>query len=367
MWVKLDDQFSDHPKVIEAGPLASWLYVCGLTYAARYLTDGYIPAGQVRKLADVDNAAELAAKLVDVGLWESIDGGYLIHDYLEYNPNREDVMATREARAEAGARGGRRKAAASKTPSKSASKTPANCQANAIAKSKQKSTPSPSPSPSPSSAQFDSDREGEEESRVSTPAKAPPIPEPWPDEPAGKVMAADHPIYVYHEVTNRYPSKAQANAMTEQVNDIELWRECVKAWALRGYNTGNVAGMLDWYNKGGEPGNGKQPARQQDDLDARRRDYEKYTAYTEPSEEERDAARLRAAWRECESQLRAMGRHHPYAGCTLLGLTDDGLVRIAPTATNWEWFAAKPALVEAALKCGVQVEQPMAEEASDET
>ncbi len=356
MWIKLDDQFSDHPKIIEAGPLAAWLYVCGLTYAARYLTDGYIPAGQVRKLADVDNASELAAKLVEVGLWESIDGGYLIHDYLEYNPNREDVMATREARAEAGARGGRRKAAASKTPSKSASKTPANCQANAIAKSKQKSTPSPSPSPS--SAQFDSDREGEEESRVSTPAKAPPIPEPWPDEPAGKVMAADHPIYVYHEVTNRYPSKAQANAMTEQVNDIELWRECVKAWALRGYNTGNVAGMLDWYNKGGEPGNGKQPARQQDDLDARRRDYEKYTAYTEPSEEERDSAKLRAAWRRCEEQLRMAGLYNPYVGCTVLGITDGGLVRVSPTAQQWEWFVAKPHLIERALECGVQVEQP---------
>ena len=57
-WIKIDDQFADHPKVLQAGPLASWMYVCGLTYAGRYLTDGFIPAGQVRKLADVDNATK---------------------------------------------------------------------------------------------------------------------------------------------------------------------------------------------------------------------------------------------------------------------------------------------------------------------
>ena len=110
-WAKLDDGFADHPKVIEAGPLASWLFVCGLTYCARQLTDGFIPAGQMRKLADVDNAKELAQTLVSVGLWEECDGGYMIHDYLEYNPSRERVLATREVRAEVGSRGGKQKAA----------------------------------------------------------------------------------------------------------------------------------------------------------------------------------------------------------------------------------------------------------------
>jgi DnaD/phage-associated family protein len=104
--------------------------------------------------------------------------------------------------------------------------------------------------------------------------------------------------------------------------------------------------------------NGKQPARQEGDLDARRRDYEKYTAYTEPSEEERDSAKLRAAWRRCEEQLRMAGLYNPYVGCTVLGITDGGLVRVSPTAQQWEWFVAKPHLIERALECGVQVEQP---------
>lgn len=107
-WVKLDDQFADHPKIIKAGPLAGWLYICGLTYCGRYLTDGYIPRGQVRKLADVDDATALADRLVAVGLWEEIEDGYVVHDYLEYNPTAEEVLATREARAEAGHRAGLR-------------------------------------------------------------------------------------------------------------------------------------------------------------------------------------------------------------------------------------------------------------------
>ena len=96
-WAKIDDGFTDHPKVIEAGPLASWLYVCGLTYCARLLTDGFVPTGQVRKLADVDGAMELADKLVSVGLWTRVEGGFQIHDYLEYNPSAEKVKAERKA------------------------------------------------------------------------------------------------------------------------------------------------------------------------------------------------------------------------------------------------------------------------------
>lgn len=109
-WAKIDDQFADHPKVIAAGPLAGWLYVCGLTYCARLLTDGFIPTGQVRKLADLDRAMDLAHTLVEVGLWEEVGGGFLVHDYLEYNPARERVLATREVRAQAGSRGGKQRA-----------------------------------------------------------------------------------------------------------------------------------------------------------------------------------------------------------------------------------------------------------------
>jgi hypothetical protein len=95
-WIKLDDQFPDHPKVLTAGPLAAWLYVCGLAYAARYLTDGFVPAVQVPRLADVKQAPSLAQRLVDAGLWEVVEGGYQIHDYLEYQDPSSKVQAKRE-------------------------------------------------------------------------------------------------------------------------------------------------------------------------------------------------------------------------------------------------------------------------------
>lgn len=95
-WARLDDQFTDHPKVVEAGPMAGWLYVCGLTYANRYLTDGFIPGAQVKRLADLPNCDELADRLVSVGLWDAVDGGYRIHDFLDYNRSAADVKAERD-------------------------------------------------------------------------------------------------------------------------------------------------------------------------------------------------------------------------------------------------------------------------------
>jgi hypothetical protein len=50
----------------------------------------------------VDN---LIDELVRAGLWDRDDKGYVIHDYLEYNPSKAQVLAVREAKSEAGKRG----------------------------------------------------------------------------------------------------------------------------------------------------------------------------------------------------------------------------------------------------------------------
>ena len=39
-WVKLDDQFFSHPKVLRAGRDARDLYLASLTFCARNKTDG---------------------------------------------------------------------------------------------------------------------------------------------------------------------------------------------------------------------------------------------------------------------------------------------------------------------------------------
>lgn len=112
-WLKLDDQFFRNPKVIDAGRDARDLYLAGLCYCGAGLTDGRIPNGALRMLgaeADIDDVREAADALVRVGLWERRDDGYTVHDYLEYNPSKERVIATRAVRSEAGSRGGKQRA-----------------------------------------------------------------------------------------------------------------------------------------------------------------------------------------------------------------------------------------------------------------
>ena len=95
-WFKLDDTFPDHPKVVAAGGQAAWLYVAGLAYCSRGLTDGHIPAAVVARLTDLPKPAELAAKLVAVGLWVEQDGGYAVHDYADHQRTRAQIDADRD-------------------------------------------------------------------------------------------------------------------------------------------------------------------------------------------------------------------------------------------------------------------------------
>jgi hypothetical protein len=109
MWSKLDDAFPDHPKIQAAGPTAAWLFVCGLCYCNRLLTDGFIPLSQARRLADIDDPDAAIRMLVDVGLWQRIEGGYAVHDFLAYNPTRGQVKRVQLDRQRAGSKGGQAK------------------------------------------------------------------------------------------------------------------------------------------------------------------------------------------------------------------------------------------------------------------
>jgi hypothetical protein len=94
-WVKLDDQFPDHPKVVAAGVQAAWLFVASLCYCNRFLTDGTVPVAMIPRLTEQSNTAKLAARLVDVGLWELEGDNYTIPDFLDYQPSRAKVTEDR--------------------------------------------------------------------------------------------------------------------------------------------------------------------------------------------------------------------------------------------------------------------------------
>ncbi len=90
-WVYIDDKFDQHPKVIEAGSDAAWLFVAGLCWSNRNLTAGRIPRSAVRLLTD-KRPAPLVARLLAVVLWELADGdAYLIHDYDFWNQTAKSM------------------------------------------------------------------------------------------------------------------------------------------------------------------------------------------------------------------------------------------------------------------------------------
>lgn len=99
-WFRVDDGFHNHPKVIAAGTGAAGLFVrCG-SYCAQHLTDGHVPTG----IAKLYGSASMIRALVDAAMWTPVPGGYLIHDYLDFNPSRADVEKERAAKSERQAR-----------------------------------------------------------------------------------------------------------------------------------------------------------------------------------------------------------------------------------------------------------------------
>lgn len=105
-WVKVESSVSRNRKFVKAGPAASWLWVCGLAYCQEGLTDGFIPAEALDFLG-VKNARRLSLQLVLANLWDVVEGGWRVHDYLGHNKDAATVRALQQDRREAGAHGGR--------------------------------------------------------------------------------------------------------------------------------------------------------------------------------------------------------------------------------------------------------------------
>lgn len=130
-WVRLEDDFYDHPKMAAAGPLGIAWWVTGLAYSNRNLTDGRIPRPVARRLLDLDGLGwhmwmgelsgggedvepdALIQHLIDAGLWHdskthcgaddcptALPGGYSIHGFFGYQPSAEQVKAERKRSAE---------------------------------------------------------------------------------------------------------------------------------------------------------------------------------------------------------------------------------------------------------------------------
>jgi len=89
-WVRIHDAAMTHPKILRLSDKAFRLWVWGLTYAQQHLTDGFLPA-----LAIPGAFVKSIKDLVTVALWESVETGYQIHDYLDWNDSRATVTKKR--------------------------------------------------------------------------------------------------------------------------------------------------------------------------------------------------------------------------------------------------------------------------------
>lgn len=107
-WVRLEAGFPTNPKMLTLFTAnrhrAVAVYMCGLAYSGSQGTDGWIPRAALPFLHARPTDAH---HLETAGLWEPHDGGWVIHDWHDYQPTNDTIAArTHRARAAAQARWG---------------------------------------------------------------------------------------------------------------------------------------------------------------------------------------------------------------------------------------------------------------------
>jgi hypothetical protein len=95
-YFRLDLYFFENPKVVDLSHAATVLYIASIAYANRRETDGYVAQPMLRRLVELDDYGDgpshhmLAEELVKAGLWEPVEGGWEIHDFLEHNESSQE-------------------------------------------------------------------------------------------------------------------------------------------------------------------------------------------------------------------------------------------------------------------------------------
>jgi hypothetical protein len=105
VWVKIDDHFDEHPKWADAPGDSIALWVAAMAWCNRNdSTEGYIPAFKLEGRVKVRNLKATVADLVKRDAFHPAEGGYVIHDYPEFQ-QPEKVREIRQKRSRAGKRG----------------------------------------------------------------------------------------------------------------------------------------------------------------------------------------------------------------------------------------------------------------------
>jgi hypothetical protein len=163
-WARYDDALSMNRKVAELralgppGIAAIGLHLLANTWSRNQGTGGFIATHMPDQLAG-RGGLKLAQLLAKVTMFDAAEGGWMIHDFDEYNdptdldPHRSADERRKEIsaiRAAAGAKGGRQ------TASKRVAELPAKAPANG----QQRSSPGPDPDPVPEEPDDDDNSRG---------------------------------------------------------------------------------------------------------------------------------------------------------------------------------------------------------------
>lgn len=90
-WGKMDDKFHRNPKVRKLRRAKGGMAALGVwSFWWSWCLDdpelsGLVPSDEIETAED----KRAAALLVDVGLWDVVEGGYVFHDFHQYNPTKD--------------------------------------------------------------------------------------------------------------------------------------------------------------------------------------------------------------------------------------------------------------------------------------
>lgn len=98
-WAKFDDRFPSNRKIALLSDRAFRLYVTAVCWSAENSTDGVIEREELRLIASYRGVNRAVTELIERGLWIATDDGWCIHDFLDYNPSREQVLVARKTNA----------------------------------------------------------------------------------------------------------------------------------------------------------------------------------------------------------------------------------------------------------------------------
>jgi len=99
-WARLDDQFPIHRKVGALSDASFRLHVEAICWCVRNLTDGAVSREDLPHVTRIKKSERYAAELVQRGVWHETADGWHIHDFLDYQPSKNQVQQDRASNTE---------------------------------------------------------------------------------------------------------------------------------------------------------------------------------------------------------------------------------------------------------------------------